>query len=77
MTKEKRFKISKNWDVSIYHFYDNWKITDRFTMFNVNLIGFGWENFGRGKILGFSKTYNIYFNFFGINFCFMRVKSER
>lgn len=72
MTWEKRFKLNKKWTVSVYHFYDNWKLNDRFTLFSIDLFGFGWENFGRKKILKGSKTYNIYIKILGFNFTFMK-----
>lgn len=65
-------KLNKNWRLTLYHFYDNFVPTDRFTMFSISVIGFGWENFARKKILRGSKNYNIYFHILGFNFTLSR-----
>jgi len=77
MTKEIKFRLTRNWIISIYHFYDNWLIKDRFSNIQMNLFGFGWENFSRKKILNGSNKYNIYLCILGINFTFMKYKKRR
>jgi len=67
MTKTKNFKLSENYYLSIYHFYDNWIIRKRYTNIDISLISFGWETFSK-------KEHNIYFMILGIYFSIMRVR---